>query len=49
MEQALAQQQKLTSISDLQVENTKLRETLEEYNKEFAQVKNQGTHTRKNI
>ena len=44
MEQALAQQQKLLSLSDLTVENAKLRETLQEYNKEFAHVKNQGMY-----
>lgn len=29
-------------MQDLEVENVKLRETLDEYTKEFAQVKNQG-------
>ncbi len=42
LEQALLHQQRLVSISDLNVENSKLRDTLEEYNKEFAHVKNQG-------
>lgn len=29
-------------MHDIETENTKLRETLEDYNKEFAEVKNQG-------
>ncbi len=29
-------------MHDIDTENQKLRETLEEYNKEFAEVKNQG-------
>lgn len=29
-------------MHDIETENQKLRETLEEYNKEFAEVKNQG-------
>lgn len=42
LEQALSQQQRLNAMQDLEVENVKLRETLDEYTKEFAQVKNQG-------
>ena len=30
-------------FQDYEIENKKLRETLEEYNTEFAEVKNQGT------
>lgn len=29
-------------MNDIETENQKLRETLDEYNKEFADVKNQG-------
>ena len=42
-EQALFQQQKLMFLQDLELENKKLRETLEEYTNEFAHVKNQGS------
>ena len=42
LESAVTQQQKLMNMQDLTVENSKLRETLDEYTKEFAQVKNQG-------
>ena len=42
-EQAEVQQKKLVSAQDLEIENKKLRETLAEYNTEFAHVKNQGT------
>ena len=35
-------QLKLQRMHDIETENQKLRETLEEYNKEFAEVKNQG-------
>lgn len=35
-------QLKLQRMHDIETENTKLRETLEDYNKEFAEVKNQG-------
>ena len=35
-------QQKLQSSQDHEVQNAKLKETLEEYKSEFAQVKNQG-------
>uniref|UniRef100_A0A8C9VXM4 Protein CASP n=1 Tax=Scleropages formosus TaxID=113540 RepID=A0A8C9VXM4_SCLFO len=34
-------QQKVQRMHDVETENQKLRETLEEYNKEFAEVKNQ--------
>uniref|UniRef100_A0A3Q4BCP8 Protein CASP n=1 Tax=Mola mola TaxID=94237 RepID=A0A3Q4BCP8_MOLML len=34
-------QLKLQRMHDIETENTKLRETLEDYNKEFAEVKNQ--------
>ena len=44
-EQAEVQQKKLVSAQDLEIENKKLRETLAEYNTEFAHVKNQGTCT----
>ena len=35
-------QKKAHKAQDLELENKKLRETLEEYNNEFAEVKNQG-------
>lgn len=35
-------QLKVQRLHDIETENQKLRETLEEYNKEFAEVKNQG-------
>lgn len=35
-------QLKIQRMHDIETENQKLRETLEEYNKEFAEVKNQG-------
>ena len=41
-EQCLADQQRLNTLQDIELENTKLRETLDDYNKEFANVKNQG-------
>ena len=31
------------NFKDYEIENKKLRETLEEYNTEFAEVKNQGS------
>ncbi len=43
---------KVQRMHDIDTENQKLRETLEEYNKEFAEVKNQGetcTHNTGNI
>lgn len=36
------QQKRAQKAQDLEIENQKLRETLDEYNKEFAEVKNQG-------
>jgi homeobox protein cut-like len=41
LEQAVAVQQRLQSAGDHEVQNSKLRETLEEYKSEFAQVKSQ--------
>jgi homeobox protein cut-like len=41
LEQAVALQQKLERAQDCEIENKQLRETLEEYNSEFAHVKNQ--------
>ncbi|TRY89080.1 hypothetical protein DNTS_009802 [Danionella cerebrum] len=35
---------KVQRMNDIDTENQKLRETLEEYNKEFADVKNQGNY-----
>ena len=42
-EQALIYHKKSQRVEDLEIENQKLRETLGEYNQEFAEVKNQGT------
>lgn len=42
LEQALVQQKIASKASDYEIENQKLRETLAEYNSEFAEVKNQG-------
>ena len=39
-------QTKASKVADLELENGKLRETLSEYNKEFAEVKNQGLFVR---
>ncbi|EDO28177.1 predicted protein, partial [Nematostella vectensis] len=41
LEQAVLQQQKASKLQDYEIENKQLRETLEEYNTEFAEVKNQ--------
>nr|XP_058962909.1 protein CASP-like [Pocillopora verrucosa] len=41
LEQAVIQQQKVSKLQDYEIENKQLRETLEEYNSEFAEVKNQ--------
>uniref|UniRef100_A0A672F798 Cux N-terminal domain-containing protein n=1 Tax=Salarias fasciatus TaxID=181472 RepID=A0A672F798_SALFA len=41
LELAQQLQLKLQRMHDIETENTKLRETLEDYNKEFADVKNQ--------
>ena len=35
-------QKRAQKVQDLEIENKQLRETLEEYNHEFAEVKNQG-------
>lgn len=42
LELAQQLQLKLQRMHDIETENAKLRETLEDYNKEFAEVKNQG-------
>ncbi|KAJ4935189.1 hypothetical protein JOQ06_016725 [Pogonophryne albipinna] len=42
LELAQQLQLKLQRMHDIETENTKLRETLEDYNKEFAEVKNQA-------
>ncbi|XP_020629858.1 protein CASP-like [Orbicella faveolata] len=41
LEQAVVQQQKVSKLQDYEIENKQLKETLEEYNTEFAEVKNQ--------
>jgi homeobox protein cut-like len=41
LEQAIGQQQKLMQSQDHEIEVKQLRETLQEYNSEFAHVKNQ--------
>ena len=41
LEQALGQQQRLQQSQDHEIEVKQLRETLQEYNAEFAHVKNQ--------
>ncbi|XP_074637527.1 protein CASP-like [Acropora palmata] len=41
LEQSVIQQQKVSKLQDYEIENKQLRETLEEYNSEFAEVKNQ--------
>lgn len=38
----MAHQKSATRLSDIEIENSKLRETLAEYNSEFAEVKSQG-------
>jgi len=43
LEYAQQLQKKAHRVGDLEIENKQLRETLEEYNHEFAEVKNQGT------
>lgn len=43
LEQAIVHHQKLIQAQDFETENKQLRQTLQEYNSEFAQVKNQGT------
>ncbi|ESO97744.1 hypothetical protein LOTGIDRAFT_152837 [Lottia gigantea] len=42
LEHALQIQKKAHRVQDLEIENKQLRETLDEYNHEFAEVKNQG-------
>ena len=42
LEHAQDIQKKAHKAQDLEIENQKLRETLQEYNHEFAEVKNQG-------
>lgn len=42
LDHAVEIQKKANKAQDLDLENKKLRETLEEYNNEFAEVKNQG-------
>lgn len=47
LEYALQIQKKAHRVSDLEIENKQLRDTLDEYNHEFAEVKNQGIHISK--
>ena len=42
LDHAVELQKKAHKAQDLDLENKKLRETLDEYNNEFAEVKNQG-------
>ena len=42
LEHVLQLQKRAQKVQDLEIENKQLRETLEEYNHEFAEVKNQG-------
>ena len=44
LDYALQIQKKAHRVSDLEIENKQLRDTLEEYNHEFAEVKNQGNN-----
>ena len=44
LEYALQVQKRAQRVQDLEIENKQLRETLAEYNHEFAEVKNQGTY-----
>ncbi len=37
-------QKKVVRLSEFELENKQLRDTLEEYNQEFASVKNQGNY-----
>ena len=41
LEHANHLQKKAHRVQDLEIENKQLRETLEDYNNEFAEVKNQ--------
>jgi rRNA pseudouridine-1189 N-methylase Emg1 (Nep1/Mra1 family) len=36
-------QKKAVRLNELELENKQLRDTLEEYNQEFASIKNQGS------
>lgn len=47
LEQAIQAQKRAQRVSDLEIENKQLRETLDDYNNEFAEVKNQGKGWRK--
>ncbi len=42
LDHALQLQKRAQKAQDLEIENKQLRETLEEYNQEFIEVKNQG-------
>jgi len=42
LEHAIQLQKKAQKVQDLEMENRQLRDRLEEYNSEFAEVKNQG-------
>lgn len=42
LEQAVQAQKRAQRVQDLEIENKQLRETLDDYNNEFAEVKNQG-------
>ena len=42
LEHAQTIQKRAQKVQDLEIENKQLRETLDEYNHEFAEVKNQG-------
>lgn len=42
LEYAQQLQKKAHRVQDLEIENKQLRDTLDEYNHEFAEVKNQG-------
>lgn len=42
LEYATTIQKKAQRVVDLEIENKQLRDTLDEYNHEFAEVKNQG-------
>lgn len=47
LDHAIQLNKKVQRAQDLEVENQKLRETLNEYNSEFAEVKNQGMSKRR--
>ena len=46
LEYALQIKKKAQRVQDLETENKQLRDTLAEYNHEFAEVKNQGDKTK---